>query len=63
MEELMANDTQKRNNKIMPGYTQRESIETYGYDCTIVAEKCVWFTFGIIWTNRAHTKTPKYFPI
>ena len=47
----------------MPGYTQRESIETYGYDCTIYAEKCVWFTFGIIWTNRAHTKTPKYFPI
>ena len=47
----------------MPGYTQRESIETYGYDCTIVAEKCVWFTFGIICRNRAHTKIPKYFPI
>ena len=47
----------------MPGYTQRESIETYGYDYTIVAEKGVWFTFGIIWRNRAHTKIPKYFPI
>ena len=63
MEELMAIHTQKRNNKFMPGYTQRESIETYGYDYTIVAEKGVWFTFGIIWRNRAHTKIPKYFPI